>query len=189
MNFLSLILAAVAAQRPLPDDLPAAALWWRLTPHLAPAAVAAGPGTTVVRPDWYTALLTLLPDEHGQRVLATPAWPALVAAVTVGIRDGWSPTDLLTAVVAGLPSADGGDRTGNELAETLVFRIAALTDPERELVASWAAPPTWHPGHIHPGRGRYLIKSGQRIGLPVGLRLTPTEARLYDTDTAFRTHP
>ena len=67
--------------------------------------------------------------------------------------------------------------------------IAALTHPERDLVASWAAPPTWHPGHIHPGRGRYLIKSGQRIGLPVGLRLTPTEARLYDTDTAFRTQP
>src|SRR6476469_4944505 len=67
--------------------------------------------------------------------------------------------------------------------------IAALTNPERELVASWAAPPTWHPGHIHPGRGRYLIMSGQRIGLPVGLRLTPTEARLYDTDTAFRTQP
>jgi len=67
--------------------------------------------------------------------------------------------------------------------------IAALTHPERDLVASWAAPPTWHPGHIHPGRGRYLIKSGQRIGLPVALRLTPTEARLYDTDTAFRTHP
>jgi DNA primase catalytic core len=123
------LLAAVAAQRPLPDDLPAAALWWRLTPHLAPATVATGPGATVVRPDWCTTLLTLLPEEHGQRVLATPAWPALVAAVTVGIRDGWSPTDLLTAAVAGLPSEDGGDRTGNELAETLVFRIAALIDP------------------------------------------------------------
>jgi DNA primase catalytic core len=123
------LLAAVAAQRPLPDDLPAAALWWRLTPHLAPATVAAGPGATVVRPDWCTTLLRLLPDEHGQRVLATPSWPALVAAVTVGIRDGWSPTDLLTAAVAGLPTADGGDRTGNELAETLVFRIAALIDP------------------------------------------------------------
>ena len=67
--------------------------------------------------------------------------------------------------------------------------IVALTDPERELVASWAAPPTWHPGHTHPGRGRYLIKSGQRIGLPVALALTPTEADLYDTDTAFRNRP
>ena len=67
--------------------------------------------------------------------------------------------------------------------------IVALTDPERELVASWAAPPTWHPGHAHPGRGRYLIKSGQRLGLPVGMLLTPTEARLYDTDTAFRNRP
>ncbi|SEK61646.1 DNA primase, catalytic core [Blastococcus sp. DSM 46786] len=123
------LLAAVAAQRPLPDDLPAAALWWRLTPHLAPATVAAGPGATVVRPDWCTTLLTLLPDEHGRSVLAAPAWPALVAAVTVGIRDGWSSTDLLTAPVAGLPSADDGGRSGNELAETLVFRITALIDP------------------------------------------------------------
>ena len=67
--------------------------------------------------------------------------------------------------------------------------IVALSEPERELVASWAAPPTWHPGHTHPGRGRYLIKSGQRIGLPVAMALTPTEARLYDTDTAFRIRP
>ena len=36
---------------------------------------------------------------------------------------------------------------------------------------------------------RQLGPSGQRIGLPVGLQLTPIEARLYDTDTAFRTQP
>ncbi|MFC4945833.1 hypothetical protein [Pseudonocardia sp. GCM10023141] len=65
-------------------------------------------------------------------------------------------------------------------------RITSLTEGEAALITSWAAPPTWHSGRIHPGRGKYLIKSGQRIGLPVALTLTATEADLYDTDTAFR---
>lgn len=119
------MLAAVAAQRLLPDDLPAAALWWRLSPHVAPATVPAA-GSAGPRPDW-CALLGKLPDEQAQRVLADPAWPALVAAVTNGIRTGWSPADLLSAAVAGLPPAVTGDATG--LTEALVFRIAALTDP------------------------------------------------------------
>jgi conjugative relaxase-like TrwC/TraI family protein len=121
------MLAAVAAERPLPDDLPAAALWWRLAPHLAPATVPAAPGAAVPRPDWCAVLLDLLPDEQRQGVLADPAWPALVAAVTTGIRTGWRPAELLTAALAGLPPAVTGDATG--LTEALVFRIAALTDP------------------------------------------------------------
>jgi hypothetical protein len=40
-------------------------------------------------------------------------------------------------------------------------------------------------GALHPGRGKYLIKSGERIGLPVSLRLTPGELALYDTDGVF----
>jgi hypothetical protein len=64
-------------------------------------------------------------------------------------------------------------------------RITPFTDAEAALITSWAAPPTWHTGNSHPGRGKYLIKSGQRLGLPVALQLTPTEAQLYNTDTAF----
>jgi DNA primase catalytic core len=123
------LVAAVAAQRPLPDDLPAAALWWRLVPHLTPATVPTGPQTGLLRPDWCPALLDLLPPEHRRRVLADPAWPALVTAVTTGTRAGWAPVELLTAAVAGLPAAAVDDRTGSGLAEALVFRIAALTDP------------------------------------------------------------
>ncbi|SFT82430.1 DNA primase, catalytic core [Geodermatophilus amargosae] len=123
------LLAAVAARRPLPDELPAAALWWRLAPHLTPAAATAGPEGAGPRPDWCTTLLELLPGDHGRRVLADPAWPALVAAVTTGIRGGWSPADLLTAAVAGLPAGTGSDLTGTDVAEALVFRVAALTDP------------------------------------------------------------
>jgi len=64
-------------------------------------------------------------------------------------------------------------------------RITPLSEGEAALVTSWAAAPTWVGGALHPGRGKYLIKSGERIGLPVSLRLTPGEQTLYDTDGAF----
>ncbi|WP_051343294.1 hypothetical protein [Pseudonocardia spinosispora] len=64
-------------------------------------------------------------------------------------------------------------------------RITPLSDGEAALVTSWAASPTWVGGALHPGRGKYLIKSGERIGLPVSLRLTPNELALYDTDGVF----
>lgn len=64
--------------------------------------------------------------------------------------------------------------------------IVQVTSRESSLVSSWAAPPTWVAGGKHPGRGRYLIKSGQRIGLPVEMTLTGTELELYNTDTAWQ---
>ncbi|MBO0848423.1 MAG: hypothetical protein J2P20_03090, partial [Pseudonocardia sp.] len=64
-------------------------------------------------------------------------------------------------------------------------RVTPLSEGEAALVTSWAASPTWVGGALHPGRGKYLIKSGERIGLPVSLRLTPGELALYDTDGAF----
>lgn len=67
--------------------------------------------------------------------------------------------------------------------------IIHVTSRESSLVASWAAPPTWVSGGTHPGRGRYLIKSGQRIGLPVEMTLTGTEQQLYNTDTAWQETP
>jgi hypothetical protein len=67
-------------------------------------------------------------------------------------------------------------------------RITPLSEGEAALVTSWAASPTWSSAgpRLHPGRGKYLIKSGERIGLPVALELTPGEQALYDTDGAFR---
>lgn len=64
-------------------------------------------------------------------------------------------------------------------------RIFPFASRERELLTRWSAPPTWVRGQRHPGRGRYLLKSGARMGLPVTVDLTPEELHLYDTDTAF----
>ncbi|MFI7033523.1 hypothetical protein ACIBK1_32805 [Microbispora rosea] len=79
-------------------------------------------------------------------------------------------------VLAGLPP--------RELAR--VSEITRLTGPEQELVASWSAPDTWQPGARHPGRGKYLIKTGDRLGIPVELALVGVEHELYDTDQAIR---
>ncbi len=68
--------------------------------------------------------------------------------------------------------------------------ITPLTGPEQELVTSWSAPDSWLPGARHPGRGKYLIKTGERLGIPVELSLVGDEHSLYDTDQAIRAgHP
>jgi len=41
-------------------------------------------------------------------------------------------------------------------------------------------------GSVHPGRGKYLVKTGERPGLPVALSPVGEEWRLYDTDMAIR---
>ena len=69
-------------------------------------------------------------------------------------------------VLAGLPP--------RELAR--VSQITPLTGPERELVTSWSAPDSWQPGARHPGRGKYLIKAGERLGIPVEMTLVGAEA-------------
>jgi hypothetical protein len=79
-------------------------------------------------------------------------------------------------VLAGLPPREL-DRVG---------AITPLTDPERALVAGWAAPDSWQPGARHPGRGKYLIKTGERLGIPVQLTLVGAEHDLYDSDQAIR---
>jgi hypothetical protein len=63
-----------------------------------------------------------------------------------------------------------------------VSRIVPLSEQEKLMVASWSSPETWQPGARHPGRGKYLIKTGQRIGIPVELEYVGDEAALYNTD-------
>jgi hypothetical protein len=67
-----------------------------------------------------------------------------------------------------------------------VHEITPLTGPERDLVTSWSAPESWLPSVRHPGRGKYLLKSGDRLGIPVEMSLTGAEHHLYDTDQAIR---
>lgn len=71
-----------------------------------------------------------------------------------------------------------------ELAQ--VARVSPLTSSERELVQSWSAPPGLRRQGAHPGRGHYLLKVGDRVGVPCRVDLTAREAALFDTDAAMR---
>ncbi|WP_211262543.1 hypothetical protein [Nitriliruptor alkaliphilus] len=67
-----------------------------------------------------------------------------------------------------------------------VDELVPLSGPERELVGSWSSSGSWEPTAQHPGRGRYLIKTGGRTGIPVVMELIDDEHELYDTDAAMR---
>lgn len=101
------------------------------------------------------------------------------------------PTEADRAKARGMASRNGVMVLGGMADKELdgIRRITPLTSRETGMVRSWAAPPTWIAGTAHPGRGKYLIKSGERMGLPVEMSLVPTERRLYDTDQAWRRSP
>jgi DNA primase catalytic core len=125
-------LIRAAGDRPLPDEQPAAALWWRLAGHLSPAALTAGDfSAQTLRPDWTPILAAVVGDASADRVLADPAWPALVAAVSSAGSRGWQPEQvLLTAyelLCAGQP--DDEPLRPDELTNALAWRIGVLTDP------------------------------------------------------------
>ena len=109
------MLSAVAAEHSLPDEQPAAALWWRLSRHLSPAATAAtaGSGASTLRPAWTPVLVERLGADRARRVTGRPAWPALVAAVNAAPRDEWTPERLLSH--RGRPHPRRRYRTGAEV--------------------------------------------------------------------------
>ncbi len=123
---------AVGGESPLPDEQPAAALWWRLSRHLSPAATTATDHSVsdTLRPDWTPALGDIVGANAADRVLADPAWPALVAAVTHARRDGWDAEQLLSTahdlLLGGQPEDE--PLRPDELATALVWRIGMLTD-------------------------------------------------------------
>lgn len=116
------------AARPLPDEQQAAALWWRLVPHLGPAALGADEhSANLLQPTWRTALGELVGTTKADYLQNAPAWPALVAAVDEACEHhGWNPTEILSSALAGVPQ--DGSLTGVEVADALVLRIAMLTD-------------------------------------------------------------
>lgn len=124
--------ATAPAARPLPDEQQAAALWWRLVPHLGPAALGADEhSANLLQPTWRSDLAELVGTTKAAYLQKAPAWPALVAAVDEACEHhGWSPTEILSSALAGVPQ--DGSLTGVEVADALVLRIAMLTDQPTE---------------------------------------------------------
>ncbi len=119
---------------PLPDEMPAAALWWRISRHLAPATLntSVEHSPTTLRPDWTPVLVDVLGADVAARVIADPAWPSLVAAVTDARRVGWTPAQSL-ATAHDLIAGGQGDEPvrGHELATAMTWRIVMLTEAQQ----------------------------------------------------------
>ena len=111
------LLATAAAAGPLPDDHPAAALWWRIHRTLPPATAQAA--TVDVDPDWSRTLDTVLGAEPAAAIQASSAWPALHALIERAMARGWTVADLLADPPTGV----------SDPTERLIWRVAALIDP------------------------------------------------------------
>ncbi|WP_373123000.1 MobF family relaxase, partial [Mycobacterium marinum] len=112
-----------AAHGPLPAEMPAAALWWRLAGTLAPPSLEGV--DTNLRPPWTADLHHLLGTRIAEAVITDPAWPGLVAAVTAA---DWPPVDLLAAAAEHLHDiADTQTIQPYEYARLLTYRVELLT--------------------------------------------------------------
>ncbi|MEU7765004.1 MobF family relaxase [Nocardia sp. NPDC049190] len=124
---IATLLTHAAAHRPLPDEMPAAALWSRL--ELEPSALDAGIGHQKLRPDWITDLHAVLGDDVTDRVTSDPAWPRVVAAIDHATSTDWTPQQLLATAYELLLGAQPDDTSGlrpDQLASALAWRIDAL---------------------------------------------------------------
>ncbi|WP_280335619.1 MobF family relaxase [Nocardia wallacei] len=126
------MLARAAATGPLPHEMPAAALWFRL--GLDPSALTDTTAARNLRPDWTAHLRDLFGDRVADHVMADPAWPRLVAAIDHATTTGWTARDLLatahellTATHADLVNASHASHFVTTTA--LAWRIEALLHP------------------------------------------------------------
>lgn len=130
------ILATALDQGRLPDERPAAALWFRLAGQLRLTSADIDPDIRL-RPAWTDDLLRLLPDRVGQRLLTSPAWPELVAVVTDTVTHTDLPAaDLLDRAIGTLNLADQavGGLPGEAVPAMLIARLDELTtDPPHGL--------------------------------------------------------
>ncbi|WP_063002773.1 MobF family relaxase [Nocardia mikamii] len=125
------LLTNAAAQRPLPDDMPAAALWSRL--RLNPSALTTRTSPPL-HPDWTPHLHDIVGHDLAEHIINGPAWPRLVAAIDTAPAD-WAPHDLLAAAHELLLAAAEDATTlprPDQLATALAWRIEILTRPTPE---------------------------------------------------------
>lgn len=116
-----------AARGDLPTEMPAAALWWRLSRKVDQPAV----DTTEsgLRPDWINDVADVLGSRYAEVVIADPHWPALVAAITTAEHTTWTPRELLATTMGMLSAAadEAGERLRpHELARGLAWRVDIL---------------------------------------------------------------
>lgn len=69
-------------------------------------------------------------------------------------------------------------------------RVFKLSEREQAMLSSWSPPGKVNPatGVVEPpaGRGKFLMKVGQQVGVPLQTRLTQAELAIHDTNVNWR---
>ncbi|MBF6173607.1 MobF family relaxase [Nocardia blacklockiae] len=192
------LLTHAATIGPLPDEMPAAALWFRL--GLDPSALTDTRNAHHLRPDWTTHLRELLGDQAAEHVMTDPAWPRLVAAIDHATTTGWTAHDLLATAHELLtattdPTTTPGPHHHDVTATALAWRIEALLHPttHADIHTENPDPPTAMDRHDvtpdHPPIDTPASRDTEP-GAPEQLRAVAELFRtghITDATTAFRT--
>jgi hypothetical protein len=128
---LAHLVTAAAAEAPLPDELPAAALWWRLAADLSPATL--DTPNTRLRPPWIADLHEVFGSAVAETIAADPAWPGLVAAISAADPARWTARDLLHLAAEHLADADPENSiAAYEYARLITYTVDLFTGAHTE---------------------------------------------------------
>lgn len=127
---LSQLLGDVAAEGPLPDQMPGAALWWRLAGRLQPAVMEAT--HQHLRPAWLPDLTAVFGSAIAETIAADPAFARLVAAIDNADPTRWRSRELLQVAYEHLRDADDADDhrppiRADEYARLLTYSVDLFT--------------------------------------------------------------
>ena len=122
------IITTAARQGPLPDELPAAALWWRIAGALSPTATLATTHSRL-RPAWISDVDAVFGSVLAETITSDPAWPGLVAAISAADPHKWTPRDLLSVAAEHLAdaSADSDPIAPGDYARLITYTVDAFT--------------------------------------------------------------
>lgn len=122
------VITTAASQGPLPDELPAAALWWRIAGALSPTATLATTHSRL-RPAWITDVDAVFGAVLAETIVSDPAWPGLVAAISAADPQKWTPRDLLQVAAEQLADAstDSQPIPPGDYAQLITYTVDAFT--------------------------------------------------------------
>lgn len=122
------VITTAARRAPLPDELPASALWWRIVGALSPNATLATAHSRL-HPTWMSDLDAVFGTVLAETIAADPAWPGLVAAINAADPHTWTPRDLLHLAAEHLADTDDEAHplAPGDYAQLITYTVDAFT--------------------------------------------------------------
>lgn len=107
----------------LPDDYPAAALWWRVSRHLSPAVAEHSDHDRRIQAPWTTRLPELIDPARAEQIQQSPWWPTLVTVVDRALQRGWTLEGIFR------PESIQPAHPGDDPSQSLAWRVSVAMDP------------------------------------------------------------